>query len=79
MCKAFNKNFFNKNIVKKIQKLDCVIPMISVNDSLRRIKNNTYEDIKRENMKKVQTPQAFKFDKILNAHLKYKNKKFTDD
>ena len=68
-----------KNIVKKIQKLDCVIPMISVNDSLRKIKNNTYEDIKREDIKKIQTPQAFKFDKILNAHLKYKNKNFTDD
>ena len=68
-----------KNIVKKIQKLDCVIPMINVNDSLRKIKNNTYEDIKREDIKKIQTPQAFKFDKILNAHLKYKNKNFTDD
>ena len=68
-----------KNIVKKIQKLDCVIPMISVNDSLRKIKNNTYEEIIRDDIKKVQTPQAFKFDKILNAHLKYKNKNFTDD
>ena len=68
-----------KNIVKKIQKLDCVIPMINVNDSLRKIKNNTYEEIIRDDIKKIQTPQAFKFDKILNAHLKYKNKNFTDD
>ena len=68
-----------RKIVEKIQKLDCVIPIINVNDSLRKIKNNTYEDIKREDIKKIQTPQAFKFDKILNAHIKYKNKNFTDD
>ena len=68
-----------KNIVRKIQKLDCVIPMIDVNDSLRMIKNNIYEDLKRNHIKKIQTPQAFKFDKIFNAHLKYKNKDFTDD
>ncbi len=68
-----------KNIVKKIQKFDCVVPMIDINDSLRNIKNNIYQDIERKNVKKIQTPQAFKFDKILNAHLKNKNKNFTDD
>ncbi len=49
-----------KNIVKKIQKLDCVIPMINVNDSLRKIKNNTYEDIKEKILKR------FKLHKHLN-------------
>lgn len=68
-----------KNIVKKIQKYDCVIPMIKVNDSLRRFEKNIYEDIKRENVNIIQTPQAFKFNRILNAHLKFKNKNFTDD
>ena len=68
-----------KNIVKRIQKLDCVIPVINVNDSLRKIKNNIYEDIKRDDIKRIQTPQAFKFEKILSAHLKHKNKNFTDD
>ena len=54
-----------KNIVKKIQKYDCVIPMIKVNDSLRRFEKNIYEDIKRENVNIIQTPQAFKFNRIL--------------
>ena len=68
-----------KNIVNKIQKYDCVIPMIKVNDSLRRFEKNIYEDIKRENVNIIQTPQAFKFNRILNAHLKFENKNFTDD
>jgi len=68
-----------KNIVNRIQKNDCVIPMININDSLRKVQNNIYEDIKRDDVKIIQTPQAFKFNKILNAHLKLKNKNFTDD
>jgi 2-C-methyl-D-erythritol 4-phosphate cytidylyltransferase/2-C-methyl-D-erythritol 2,4-cyclodiphosphate synthase len=67
------------NIVNEIQKYDCVIPMIKVNDSLRRFEKNIYENIKRENVNIIQTPQAFKFNRILNAHLKFKNKNFTDD
>ena len=52
-----------RNIVKKIQK-DCVVPMIDINDSIRKFKGTVYQNIQRENIKIIQTPQAFKYKKF---------------
>ena len=68
-----------KQLVMEIRNKKCVIPVINVNDSIRKINNSTYEEIDRENVKIVQTPQAFKFQEIRDAHNKQRNNKFTDD
>ena len=67
------------NILKKLDKKDCVIPMLSVKDSIRKFNNKNYEDIDRKFVKIIQTPQGFKYKKILKAHLKLKNENLTDD
>ena len=48
--------------------------MIDINDSIRKFKGTVYQNIQRENIKIIQTPQAFKYKKILSAHLKSQNK-----
>jgi len=67
------------NILKKLNTKDCVIPMLSMKDSIRKFNNKNYEDIERKFVKIIQTPQGFKYKKILKAHLKLRNENLTDD
>ena len=67
-----------KKITKGIQRLKCLVPSINVNDSLRKV-DRQYKDINRENVKIIQTPQAFKFIEIMKAHEKFKYDNLTDD
>jgi 2-C-methyl-D-erythritol 4-phosphate cytidylyltransferase/2-C-methyl-D-erythritol 2,4-cyclodiphosphate synthase len=66
--------------------IDGAIPAIQVTDTLKKaIKQNgealpIIEDtIDRENLWSVQTPQAFKFNILLDAHLKTAGEQLTDD
>ena len=53
---------------------ETVIPYVSYSD--RQLNRNN--ELK-EKIKNIQTPQGFKFKMIYSAHLKFKNKEFTDD
>ncbi len=56
------------------------IPVIPVNDSLRKIKHdNKSKPVKREKYFLVQTPQCFRSDILLKAYEQEYNKHFTDD
>ena len=75
--------FFSKNLlfemIKKLKSHDSVIPALNVFDSVRLFKKTEYKNLNRENIKMIQTPQAFDFRKIYNAHKKFKNENNTDD
>jgi 2-C-methyl-D-erythritol 4-phosphate cytidylyltransferase/2-C-methyl-D-erythritol 2,4-cyclodiphosphate synthase len=47
---------------------DGAVPVLAVVDSLARAGGNLDEAVPREGLVRVQTPQAFRFDRILDAH-----------
>lgn len=63
------------NIQQALEKYDAVTPVVPVVDSL--MKHGTYID--REDLYRVQTPQAFKYDKILEIYEGGYDEKDTDD
>ena len=75
--------FFSKKLVSKVLKSlesnQAVVPSIKIFDSIRKIKKNEYKNILRDDLQLIQTPQGFHYDEIIEAHLKYKKKEFTDD
>ena len=76
--------FFNKILLKRLidntnYEQGC-IPVVKVQDSLTIInENNNYQAINRENVYHIQTPQAFPYQKILEAHKKSKKIDYSDD
>ena len=75
--------FFSKELLRSIilnlKKFECVVPATKVFDSVRSYKRKKYEDIQREGLNLIQTPQGFDFKKIYDAHQKFKKDQFTDD
>ena len=63
-----------EKVLFTLKKNETAIPYVSYND---RQLNNTNE--LKEKIKNIQTPQGFNFKMIYSAHLKFKNKEFTDD
>ena len=55
------------------------IPVVSVNESIRLIENNSSKAVNRNDYKIVQTPQCFKTGLIKNAFEVEYNHSFTDD
>ncbi|MDR1985029.1 MAG: 2-C-methyl-D-erythritol 4-phosphate cytidylyltransferase [Prevotellaceae bacterium] len=55
------------------------IPIIQVNESIRRIFKNTNETINRDGVCIVQTPQIFRYDIIMKAYKQTYIPEFTDD
>ena len=74
----FSINLLYK-IIKELQNHESVVPALKIFDSVRFFEDEKYENLNRENIKLIQTPQAFDFDKIYNAHKKFKNINSTDD
>ena len=75
--------FFSINllyeIIKKLKNHESVVPALNIFDSVRLFEKEKYENLNRKNIKLIQTPQAFDFEKIYNAHRKFKNIHSTDD
>ncbi len=77
--------FVSKNIISSlINSLGegslAVIPGISINDSLKRGENNfVIDSVNRKNLWQAQTPQAFDYNTILDAHLASAGDSFNDD
>jgi len=59
---------------------DCVIPVISLNDSIKKVSNHKVEySLNREEYKLVQCPQGFLTKQIKLAHSLAKKGDYTDD
>ncbi len=67
-------------IVNKLVDVEAVIPALPVADSLvRSDRKTTAAEVSREHLYRVQTPQAFRFEKILSAHQQASQENFNDD
>ena len=74
--------YISKKIIndclKNLDNYDASIPVINTSDSLINVENNKIIYLNRDNIKMIQTPQGFKYQKILEA-LKNKQKNYLDD
>ncbi len=69
-------NTIINNIIKKLDKYNAVVPVISINDALKKIKNNKIiEHVDRNKFSLVQTPQGFKYEELYLKHkINYRDK-----
>ncbi len=74
----FSKKLVYK-VLKSLENNPGVVPALKIVDSIRKVKKNEYNNILRDDLQLIQTPQGFHFDQIFEAHRKYKKKEFTDD
>lgn len=74
-----SKNIID-NIVTSLESYNAVIPVISLTDTVKIVKDNiVVKTLNRDELKCVQTPQGFKTSIIKLAHQKSDTKIFTDD
>ena len=67
-------------LIAKLKEYDAVIPVWTMTDTIKVVKNNiVVKTLKREELKRIQTPQAFKTRVIKEAHYLAKNNNYTDD
>ena len=83
-CRPLITESTTLKIIKEAKNYDGAAPFVPVFDSIctKNDQNLIDTSINREKFVKLQTPQAFKFDIIYNAHeneMKNKNLAFTDD
>ncbi|HEX4302368.1 MAG TPA: bifunctional 2-C-methyl-D-erythritol 4-phosphate cytidylyltransferase/2-C-methyl-D-erythritol 2,4-cyclodiphosphate synthase [Rhizomicrobium sp.] len=58
---------------------DAAVPLLAVADTLKRQDDGKWTTVPREGLHRAQTPQGFKFAKILRAHRHYAAQDVTDD
>jgi 2-C-methyl-D-erythritol 4-phosphate cytidylyltransferase len=59
-----------KKVINKLENFDAVLPCINFNDTIWKIKKDQFNLLTdRRSYFRAQTPQGFKFNKILKAHL----------
>ena len=59
-----------KKVINKLENSDAVLPCINFNDTIWKIEKDKFNLLtKRNSYFRAQTPQGFKFNKILKAHL----------
>jgi 2-C-methyl-D-erythritol 4-phosphate cytidylyltransferase/2-C-methyl-D-erythritol 2,4-cyclodiphosphate synthase len=58
---------------------DAAVPLLSVSDTLRRQVDGKWTDVPRDGLLRAQTPQGFRFDRILKAHRDHASHDVTDD
>src|SRR5215471_1366253 len=66
-------------VIGALDDADAVAPLLPVTDTLRRKGAQGYELVSRDGLYRAQTPQGFRFDKILAAHQRFAGKAMTDD
>lgn len=58
---------------------DAAVPLLAVADTLRRHENGKWAAVPRDGLMRAQTPQGFRFGRILEAHRDHKTLALTDD
>jgi len=78
VARPFTPKNLIKNVILELKKNHAVLPIINVNDAVKRVKrNNIFKNINRNTLRFSQTPQGFTFKKIYEKHKK--NEKITID
>lgn len=79
-ARPFTSRGLINDVIAALEHNDAVIPALDVHDTLKRITDGKVnETVDRSNLVRAQTPQGFRFDKILRAHLDCTGKNLTDD
>lgn len=66
--------------VEALKTHDGALPVLAVSDTLKRLRDSFVDTtVSRENLGSAQTPQGFRFDKILAAHRAARDTSVTDD
>lgn len=76
--------FVSKNVIKQIcsevQKYKAIITAVRVKDTIKQVDNKLITaTLARETLWQAQTPQAFEYKMIFDAHKKLEGQNFTDD
>ena len=58
---------------------DAAVPLLPVADTLRKLEDGKWTTVPRDGLMRAQTPQGFRFDRILAAHRAHKTLALTDD
>jgi 2-C-methyl-D-erythritol 4-phosphate cytidylyltransferase / 2-C-methyl-D-erythritol 2,4-cyclodiphosphate synthase len=58
---------------------DAAVPLLAVADTLKRNDSGSWTTVSREGLHRAQTPQGFRFAKILRAHRHFAHEEVTDD
>ena len=58
---------------------DAAVPLLAVADTLKRNEDGKWSTVSREGLHRAQTPQGFKYAKILRAHRHFAAQDVTDD
>lgn len=58
---------------------ECAVPLLAVADTLKRNDAGKWTTVPRDGLHRAQTPQGFRFTKILRAHRHYSTQDVTDD
>jgi 2-C-methyl-D-erythritol 4-phosphate cytidylyltransferase / 2-C-methyl-D-erythritol 2,4-cyclodiphosphate synthase len=66
-------------VVSALDDADAAAPLLPVSDTLRRKGKDGYEPVSRDELYRAQTPQGFRFEKILTAHRRFAGEALTDD
>ena len=72
-------SFLIGQVINALDSADAVAPLLPVFDTLRRRTATGYETVPRDELLRAQTPQGFRFEKILDAHRRFKDEPVTDD
>lgn len=59
--------------------VDAAVPLLAVADTLKRNEGGVWTTVPRDGLQRAQTPQGFRFAKILRAHRHYADRELTDD
>jgi|WetSurMetagenome_2_1015567.scaffolds.fasta_scaffold584937_1 2-C-methyl-D-erythritol 4-phosphate cytidylyltransferase len=67
-----------KELIKAVKKYDSVVPALKINDTIKEADKKLFfkKSIKRDNLYKIQTPQIFRYDILMDAFNKAYTKKF---
>ena len=76
--------FLPKNVIDDIlfglETEDCVIPVLRINDSLKEaVSGRITKSIDRDQYLRTQTPQGFRYSKIMEAHIAKRGLSLSDD
>ena len=68
------------NVIDGLKQYDAVVPCVEMDDALKKIDEKGYiaQTLNRNEHARAQTPQGFKFRKILEAHLKAQKENIND-
>ena len=81
-ARPFVTNQIIFDCINALKEYDAALPVISIEDSVLEFKNDKINYLNRENIKRAQTPQAFRYNKILNTYKKLSKDdylKYSDD